>query len=51
MKPFGEKVRIAYKRAMPSDAIEAAQDFSWDGKLSKFSILLGLIFVVAGLTA
>jgi hypothetical protein len=51
MMPLGEKVRIAYKRAMPSDAIEVTQNYSWDGTLSKFSILLGLIIVIAGLTA
>ena len=51
VKPLGEKVRIAHKRATPSDAIEVTQNYSWDGTLSKFSILLGLIIVIAGLTA
>ncbi|MBL8523980.1 MAG: hypothetical protein JNN20_09845 [Betaproteobacteria bacterium] len=45
---LNEKVRVAYQRAMPSDAIEVREDIADDRAFAKFSIGIGLLLLVAG---
>ncbi len=49
--PLGEKVRIAYLRATPSDAIEVAFNTGWDQTLATASMVLGGLFIAAGFAA
>lgn len=46
--PLNARIRIAYKRSMPSDAIEIEQDDAYNGRFAKFMIGLGLLLGLAG---